>query len=271
MIKSASLGIVRKDFKLHAKDVSPDGTFKCVFATMGVEDKDGDVTLPGFFGKQACVVVPVHDWNHVPIGKATIMESGNEAVAVGKFNLDIPAAKDWFAAMQFDMAEGQPLMEWSYGFKVLEGGGQPGAVGDKRVRFLGPLGDGTPGCKVYEVSPVLVGAGEKTRTLAAKVSGDDGKKFCDEASEVLDAAEGLVVRGKSLADLRAKDGRELSPVNKERLALLADSLVKVAGAMTALVAGTVKEETPAPVKEVVSPELAKEVARALKLRAGIQA
>lgn len=254
-----------KKFTIQKKDVAADGSFKCVFATMGVEDKDGDVTLPGFFGKQAFVVVPVHDWNHVPIGKATCYEMGNEAIAEGKFNLEIESAADWFKAMQFDLNEGEPLMEWSYGFKTLDGGSVPGQVNDRRVRFLGPI-DGQPGCKIYEVSPVLVGAGEKTRTLMAKAMGDDGKRFCDEASEVLDAAEDLIVRGKSLADLRAKDGREMSAVNKERLALIADSFVKAAKDMVALVAPVSRTVVTAE----ASPELVKEMARALKLRAGIR-
>ncbi len=255
---------ILKKFSLQKKDIKADGTFKCVFATMGVVDKDGDVSMPGFFGKQACVVVPVHNWANVPIGKAAIYEQGNEAIAEGKINLEIDDAKDWFSAMQFDLAEGEPLMEWSYGFKTLDGGSQSGEFGGQQVRFLQPLPDGTPGCKIYEVSPVLVGAGENTRTLAAKGLGDDGKKLCDEAAEVLDAAEGLVERAGSLAGLRAKDGRELSATNKERLALLADSFMTAAKDMLALVSPAKKDSS-------ASPELVKEMARALKLRAGIQA
>ncbi len=257
-----------KKFTLQKKDVAADGSFKCVFATMGVEDKDGDVTMPGFFGKQSFVVVPAHDWSHVPIAKASCYEDGSQAIAEGKFNLEIESAADWFKAMQFDLNEGEPLMEWSYGFTTLEGGSMPGQLNDRRVRFLQPLTGGAPGCKIYEVSPVLVGAGEKTRTLMAKALGDDGKRFCDEAAEVLDAAESLITRGVSLADLRRKDGRELSAVNKERLALIADSFVKAAKDMVALVA-PVEKVADAPV--VTSPELVKEVARALRLRAGIQA
>lgn len=255
-----------KKFTLQKKDIKADGSFKCVFATMGVIDKDGDVSMPGFFGEQSCVVVPSHDWSVAPMGKARIYEDGDKAIAEGKFNLDICDAKDWFSAMQFDLENGEPLMEWSYGFTTLPGGGTMGQMEGKSVRFLGPI-DGQPGCKIFEVSPVLVGAGEKTRTLMAKALGDDGKKLCDEAAEVLDAAEVLITRAGSLADLRKKDGRELSAVNKERLALIADAFATAAKGMLVLVAPAVKAE----VKSSTSPELVKELGRALKLRAGIQA
>jgi hypothetical protein len=56
------------------------------------------------------------------------------------------------------------LMEWSYGFDVLEkseGKFPEGDENGKDVRFLKSL-------KVHEVSPVILGAGENTRTLSAK-------------------------------------------------------------------------------------------------------
>jgi hypothetical protein len=123
---------LKKKFFLDSKSVKADGSFKAIIATMGVVDKDGDVTKPGFFGKQGVVVVPVHDWNHVPIGKATITEEGDKAVAEGKVNMDIQSAKDWFSAMKFDLENGDPLMEWSYGFKVLEGGSSVGELAGTR-------------------------------------------------------------------------------------------------------------------------------------------
>ena len=57
--------------------------------TLNVIDKDGDVTLPGFFGRQEVSMLPAHDRHHVPLGKGTIEEVGDEAIAQIKMNLDI--------------------------------------------------------------------------------------------------------------------------------------------------------------------------------------
>lgn len=247
------------DLKLDAEalaKLAKTGELSVVFATMGLWDKDGDWAEPGFYGKQDVVMVPAHDWNHVPIGKGTTREVGNLAVADIKMNLDIQAAKDWRSAIMFDLANGRPVQEYSYGFKILDGGAVEGERAGRKGRILQPREDGTPGSKIWEVSPVMVGAGEGTHTLTAK-----GMKFLDEADAVLAAADALVVRGKSLADLRAKDGRDMSAANKERLAALADSLVKAAQAMTELVA---PKGEPA---KAMSPELTDEIARMLKLRA----
>ena len=191
------------------------GMVEAVFATLNVVDKDGDVTLPGFFGKQEVIMLPSHDWDSVPLGKGTIEEVGDKAVATIKMNLAIPTAKDWYEALKFDVdpANGTPLTEWSYGFRVLPGARTSDERAGQQVSILGPLDDGSPGVKVDEVSPVVVGAGEDTVTLSVK-----GKKtFSDEADSVLAAVEGFIKRAKSLADLRAKDGRCLSADNMEKI------------------------------------------------------
>ncbi len=157
-----------KSFRPAFKNVGDQGTATFVVATLNEVDKDGDVTLPGFFGKQHVTMVPVHDWNHVPIGKGLLYEDGDEVLCDVKFNLKIPAAKDWYEAVKFDFENPPSLAQYSYGFDVLEGGQKSGYHNGRNVRFLQPKDNGTPGVKVHEVSPVLVGAGSNTRTLAVK-------------------------------------------------------------------------------------------------------
>ncbi len=248
-----------KSFSLQTKDISEAGKVRAVIATMNVADKDGDVTLPGFFGMQEAVVVPVHDWDHVPIGKAMVHEEGSEAIADIQLNLELQAAKDWLAAMKFDLEQGKPLMEWSYGFKIMGNeAGSGSSIGEFQghsVRFLRPMPDGSAGCKIWEVSPVLVGAGEGTRTLAAK---SIGQTFLSEAQAALDAVDGLLERASSLADLRAKDGRSLSAVNMERLAALGVSLSKAATEIARLI------------KPAQDPEARKEWARYILNSSGLR-
>lgn len=187
--------------KLKALDDAGKGM--AVFATLNVIDKDGDVTLPGAFGEQLAKVVPAHDWGHVPLGKARIFESANEAIADFGLNLEIEAARDWHAALKYDLADGKPLQEWSYGFDILEWSG--GEFEGKSVRFLKKL-------KVHEVSPVIVGAGEGTRTLTIK-----GRKLSDHVNDVCVELDELIVRVRDLKRLRAAEGRGIS---KERYAQL---------------------------------------------------
>lgn len=141
------------------------GEVQAVFSTLDVIDKDGDVTQPGAFGEQK---VRISAYNHqswggeLPIGKGTIQEKGAEAILEGKFFMDMQKAHDTFVAIK----ELDDLMEWSYGFDILEkseGKWPEGTDGGQDVRFLKKV-------KVHEVSPVILGAGVDTRTLSAKES-----------------------------------------------------------------------------------------------------
>ncbi len=204
------------------KAVSDAGLVEAIIATLGVEDKDGDVTMPGFFGTQEVFMIPGHDWQSITLGKGVLTEEGNQAIARVQMNLAIQKAKDWHSALAFDLKVGNPLQQWSYGFNILDGGSETGELDGKRVRFLKPV-NGGPGCKCWEVSPVLVGAGEGTGTRMVK-SAQDVLTFCDESDAVLAAAKALAQRAKSLADLRAKDGRCISAANLERMAAVACSM-----------------------------------------------
>ncbi|MDD5302021.1 MAG: hypothetical protein PHS14_02845 [Elusimicrobia bacterium] len=263
--------LIFKSFSIDLKALTEEklakGELDVVFATMGVWDKDGDLALPGFYGEQDIAFLPTHDWSHVPLGKGRTYEQGNEARAKIKLNLDIQAAKDWLSAIKFDLANGRPIQEYSYGFKVLEGGSEMGEQLGRRGRILKPREDATPGSKIWEVSPVLVGAGEKTRTLSAKSAAGAGKTFADESQAVLDAVDGLVVRAKALAALRESEGRELSAPNRERLAALAGSLQEYAKTMTSL-AVPAPAAVATPSAEAV--EARRELVRMAKRRAGLQ-
>ncbi len=136
-----------------------EGRVTAIFATLNSVDKDGDVTVPGAFGEQEVLIVPSHQWSHVPLGKGRIRERGDKAVADLQLNQELPSAKEWLSALKFDLENGQPLMEWSYGYDVKDS--ELGEFEGQTVRFLKNL-------EVHEVSPVLVGAGEGTQTMVAK-------------------------------------------------------------------------------------------------------
>lgn len=201
--------------------VAKDGKVEAVFSTLNVVDKDGDVTLPGFLGKQIVSMIPAHDWSHVPIGKGETREEGDEAVAALKMNLEIESARDWHSALKFDLNNWTPIQEWSYTFNILEGGSEYGKLGDKDVRFLKPLEDGSPGSKNWEISPVLVGAGVDTHTRTVKAAGN---RFRGEVDAALAVVKSLSERTHLLAEMRAKQGRRLSPEIQKNLAEIIEKM-----------------------------------------------
>jgi hypothetical protein len=167
--------IERKSCAAQIKRVSA-GQATVVIATLGVRDKDGDVIMPGFFGEQVVQVAPAHDWHAVPIGKARVYEESSEALADITFNLKTAGGKDWHEAILFDFEHPPAKQEYSFGFRILEGGSEHGSHAGEQVRFLRPLRDGRPGLDMVEVSPVMRGAGQHTRTLAVKEWDIDGLK-----------------------------------------------------------------------------------------------
>lgn len=204
--------LLYKTFKVDlstALKADKPGEGSAVIATLNVIDKDEDVTLPGAFGTQHVNMMPAHQSQEPRLGKAILTEADGMAVADFKFNLapDAVRAKEWYAALKFDMENGDPLQEWSYGFKIIES--EFGEFQGKQVRFLKSL-------KVFEISPVLRGAGVGTGTLAIK---DENKQtFKTEMTNALASladVERVLTRAKSLAELRAKDGRYLSKENQE--------------------------------------------------------
>jgi hypothetical protein len=139
------------------------GEVEAVFARLNVIDHDGDVTVPGAFKEGQTVAISQHGhtiWDGTaPVGKGTIHTVGDTAVFRGKFFMDMQAARDTFHAVKGMAEHGQ----WSYGFNTLTA--EPGQLGGKDVKFLKEL-------EVFEVSPVLRGAGIGTMTTSAKQRSD---------------------------------------------------------------------------------------------------
>jgi hypothetical protein len=150
----------RKALRAEIKDADK-GLVQAVFATLEAKDKDGDWTVRGAFGEQQ---VRVSAYGHsswtgeLPVGKGRIYEEGDKAVGEFQFFMDTERGREHFAVVK-NMGE---LQEWSYGFDVLETGELTDELDEKGVRrVLAKL-------RVHEVSPVLLGAGIGTHTLAVK-------------------------------------------------------------------------------------------------------
>jgi hypothetical protein len=215
----ATKTLEHKRFSPELKLSDVEGVFRATIATLNVKDKDGDVTLPGFFGKQTVPILIGHDWGMIPVGKGQILEDGNKAVLEAKLNLEDANAKSAYEWLKFDFENGTPGQEFSYGYSLEEGGFKSGQFKGEDVRFLQPTKDGNPGAKIHEASLVLVGAGEGTGTQVVKtvLVPREGLKFSEHITAVLAAVSAFVERARSLADLRAKEDRTLSDDNLEKI------------------------------------------------------
>lgn len=149
-----------KRLTVQVKDAAK-GEVSAVFATFNAIDSDGDVTLPGAFTDGAKVRISAYNhksWEGaLPVGKGTIRTTDTEAIMDGQFFMDTTHGRDAFLTVKA-MSE-DDLQEWSYGYDAADF--SFGEHDGKRVRFLRKQ-------IVHEVSPVLLGAGVGTRTLAAK-------------------------------------------------------------------------------------------------------
>lgn len=204
-----------KNFNLKAIDLT--GFGEAVIATLNVVDKDGDLTLKGAFGDgQTVKMIPAHDWSHVPLGKATIHEVGEEVIARFQLNLDIEAAREWHSALLFDLKEGVSIQEWSYGFSIIDSEQRTEGT-DTRVRVL-------KGLKVHEISPVIVGAGDNTRTLSIK-NEKHGGTLAEHLSETIENVKQVVERCAEVKALRIEDGRDLSDERREQIKQIGKQLV----------------------------------------------
>lgn len=136
-----------------------EGTFRAVFSTFHAIDLDGDITLPGAFenGSEVLVCGWGHDWGGPNIGKGVIDSDQSRAWIDGQFYLDTAAGLDTYRTVK----NNGRLQEWSYGFDIVKRSEreQDGAM----VRVLESV-------KVYEVSPVMLGAGVDTHTEAIKAA-----------------------------------------------------------------------------------------------------
>jgi HK97 family phage prohead protease len=252
--------------------VSPDdesGLLSAMFSTFHVVDKDGDVVLPSAFQTgQEVPMVWSHDW-HKPIGKGAIEVTPEGAVFKGKFNLNTSWGRDAYESVKFT----GPLQEYSWGFRVTDHEYED--RGDAKVRVI-------KGARVFEVSPVLVGAGEGTRTLAVKDAtvnvniGVDGfttatdaainaipdplpESVAGQAEDLETRAAALLVSTKDLQERRAKEGRVLSERNRTALAKARDAMQAAVGEVDALLAAS----EPQPAKAASEEQRRNDARRAL--------
>lgn len=151
--------------RFEVKDAEK-GMVEAIFSRFNVKDLDGDITLPDAFVNGAPVLISAYNhkswYGDAPVGRGTIRVENDCAVLEGQFWLDTEGGRETFNVVK----NAGELQEWSYGFDITKTGEVTEAMRQSGVRRV------IAGVKVYEVSPVLVGAGIGTETTAVKAAGE---------------------------------------------------------------------------------------------------
>ncbi|HXK36144.1 MAG TPA: HK97 family phage prohead protease [Candidatus Paceibacterota bacterium] len=208
----------RKIFNL--KDLKFDdaaGTVRALFAPFNVVDKQGDLTLPGAFGQQNIIIGAYghRSWDDgLPVGKGRIFDDGEiGGVMEGAFFLDTAAGLETYKTVK-NVGD---LQEWSYSLPGIES--EMRTIDGETVRILKKI-------TVNEVSPVLRGAGNGTRTLDIK----DGKptQTLDHIELVTGDVRAVVEKLSHVTDLRTADGRGPGAERVKRATELEQALEQLA-------------------------------------------
>lgn len=159
-----SMPISRKTFTTEVK-LDEQGQFEAVFATLETVDHDGDVIMKGSIEEGSKVRISAYNhssWGGaLPVGKGTVHEEENELKVRGQFFIDTESGNETYKVLK----NLDDLTEWSFGFDRVEE--ETGEWEGKQVNLLKKM-------KVYEVSPVLLGAGIGTRTTVMKNKNNKG-------------------------------------------------------------------------------------------------
>lgn len=205
------------------------GQVKAVFSVFNEIDSDNDVVLPksirSGYGDKGVVMVWGHDWKHI-IGKGKIVQDDEKAIFEGKFNMNTEAGREAYETVKAM----EDLQQWSFGFEVhdSENGMFTKDSGEQQeVRFLKDV-------KVWEVSPVLVGANQNTHTVGIKEQKtedpkennkkESGISFVTEVDNLLIKMTNLLERCKELTALRLSKDKNLSDTSADSIEKLKDAL-----------------------------------------------
>jgi len=215
--------IESKTFDIKTID-EVEGKVEAVFSVFNEIDSDGDVVMPDSiksgYGENGVAMVWAHDWKN-PIGRGEIVSDDSKAVFKGQFIMDTQAGRDAFNTVK---AMGD-LQQWSFGYEVLdsENGSFQKDGQNTQARFLNDL-------KVWEVSPVLVGANQNTFTVGVKEKSEDSVKeetgltLTNETDKLLIKLSALLRRIKELTSLRLKKEKTLSEPSTTLVRDLQDAL-----------------------------------------------
>lgn len=239
----------RKRAQLKDFTLSEEGEVRAAFAQTGVVDFDADYTFPGAFPAKD---LPISAYGHnswpekggqLPSGIGSIKEVGDLAVLEGKFFTDTTHGRDTYLTVK-GMGG---LQEWSYGYDVTDTAPPPAGVKARR---------GIKSLDVFEVSPVLLGAGLGTHTMDIKGRGGQAKAAYENVNQGVSALWSILqlIKAESAEVDEGDDGDEATDVT---------SLTEARDLIAEYIAATAKEiGTPEDLEDIAAEAAARAAAMA---------
>lgn len=205
-----------KSFDSQVRIESADeGVVRALVSVFDVEDSDGDIVHPGAFTKsikwwqETKGRYPAGVWHHdwtAPIALTKEMNETPQGLEVlAEFNLETQRGRESFS----DIKKGI-VSEYSFGFEPVEA---PKREGKERGRDLKEM-------RIFEWSPVLIGANRSTYTVGVKrATLPAGVPFEEQLDALLADANGCVTRQREINALRqqTKRGAVYSAARLQRL------------------------------------------------------
>lgn len=215
------------------KEIDPDGAggFEGYGAVYGNRDLGGDVMRPGSVKNMDALVRDGfiglnHGWDDLPIGYITEARQDSHGLWISTAYHAHEKAQTARRVAQERLAAGKTV-GLSIGYSILPNGARNLPDGSRELNAV----------EVHEVSQVNAAMNPLAMVDAAKRGRPLANQSELAAASLADLAD-YVARTRSLADLRAKEGRVLSGANRTRLASLLEALNAVKGDIEKLLAET---------------------------------
>lgn len=221
--------IERKSYPISDLKFDETGTIEAIVSVFNNVDSGNEIVRPGFFAKSIQRKLPkgvwAHDWRQ-PIAKtveAREIMAGDSSLPPhlkdlggtyikGQFNLETQRGREAYSDIKFGIVD-----EFSIGYSVVKDGKDEKTGARELIE-----GDWK------EWSPVLVGMNSETHLVSIKDANSlAGLTFEDHSQSVLATVSEYTQRAKEINEIRTKEGRTLSSLNRNRLSSLLASLKSV--------------------------------------------
>lgn len=199
-VRTKSLG------PLEIKDEAT-GEVEAIFATLDVVDRDKEVIRPTAIKNGSKVKMSSYGHDTVgfftagamPVGKGAVYVEGDKAVFRGKVFMSTDRGRETLAVLK-EMGRDQ---EWSFGFHVLGSEAPDDEWKKKGAELI------LTKLHVFEVSPVILGAGIGTQTVTAKEADEEAAAEAARLAAETEARAAAEAETKRLAAAAEADRRAL--------------------------------------------------------------
>ena len=233
--------IERKSYPISDLKFDETGQIEAIVSVFNNVDSGNEIVRPGFFKKSIEKKLPkgvwAHDWRQ-PIAKtleAKEIMAGDPSLPPhlaklggtyikGQFNLETQRGREAYSDIKFGIVD-----EFSIGYSVIKDNKDEKTGARELIE-----GDWK------EWSPVLVGMNSETHLVSIKSDAVPlaGMTFEDHSQSVLATVSEYAERAKEINEIRTKEGRTLSSLNRNRLSTLLASLKSVSSDIESLLVET---------------------------------